>query len=154
MQISDSASKDYLYLYFSALILLASILLFGDVMRAYALIKRGQFEKASKMLSQVIFPSLLIKRNRSYYYMCSGIVQLEEKKFDEARSNLQKSLEIGRLLKRDQLLARLNLAHAFFASKNYEATQKCIEEYESLSSKDLRIKQGFEELKSALSRLS
>jgi hypothetical protein len=138
------------YLYAAALLLLLTHVLFGGVFQAFRLLQSGDPAGAEKVLNSIWSPGLLLARHRSYYYFCRGLIALQRKDLNAGKAALVKAVARPHLKPSARGLALLNLAHARFLSKEYQAARELLPRIEALNLNDLRIKDGLAELKKAL----
>lgn len=138
------------YLYAAGLVLLLSHILFGNVWMAFNLLKRGQPEKADKLLRQTWNPAWLIRPNRAYYYFTLGMLYLQHKKLEEAKAHLAQAIFLGLKKPNDQALAQLNLAHIAYVQKDPGACRQALQAARALRPTDLMIKDNLEKLEKAV----
>ena len=98
---------------------------YGTVFAAFQQLKKENFDKAEKLISKIKNPNNLSKQQKSYYHFTTGIIASEKNKYDLAKSELVKALEIGLRTKNDTSIVLLNLADIeyeraeFFSAKEY-----------------------------------
>lgn len=140
-------------LYASAVLLLLMHFLFGNVWLAFRYLQRGKPQRAQKLLDQTRFPNLLVKRNRAYYYLAKGLLQLHQPDYqarDGGAADIRKALELGLFRANDRALAHLNLAHLAFTQEAWETAAAERERALGEQPTDLMIKDKLAELGRAL----
>lgn len=141
------------YLYLAAGLLLLTYLLFGNVWSAFNLLKRGSPEEAERLLDQIRFPQILLKRNRAYYHFTRGMIHLQKKELEAGKEQL---LEAERLsLKRpiDKALLHLNLAHIYYLQKHYDRSREQLKAAKAQEADDLLVRENVSKLEKALAAL-
>ncbi|MCB9053419.1 MAG: hypothetical protein H6556_28620 [Lewinellaceae bacterium] len=138
------------YLYLAGVLLLISHIIFGNVWMAFGSLKRGQPEKAEALLRQVWNPGWLLRSNRAYYYFTLGMLYLQHKKLEPAKTHLQQAIALGLRKPNDHALALLNLAHIAFVQKDFAQTRQKLQEAQALHPTDLMIKDNLQKMEAAL----
>lgn len=82
----------------------------GTVPLALARLRKNEFKETEKLIDQILKPELLSKRNKAYFYFISGMLTRENDQFKEAKSFLERSIELGYLKEPDKAMALLALA--------------------------------------------
>jgi hypothetical protein len=138
------------YLYLAALLLLATLFLFGTVWAAFIKLRKGKIKEAEQLLNQIKKPEWLIKRNRAYYHFVKGMIDLQHKDLAPGEVHLKKALDLGLRTGNDQALAALNLAHLCFMEQRFEESRAFLHHAKSAESNDLVIKQNIDKMEKAL----
>ena len=125
---------------------------FHNVLSAYGALRKGQLEKAERLLRPIRRPAWLARRHRAYYYLTLGMIDLQHKRLPSAGRLLQQAVSLGLPQPREQALALLNLAHIEFAAKRYPAARDYLGQARAIPADDLLLRQGLKELERALER--
>lgn len=138
------------YLYLGGVMLLLTQAFMGNVWTAHSLLKRGKAADAEKVLDQVWSPSLLLRRNRAYYYFSLGLIYLQRKDMAPANEMLTEAIELGLEHPNDSALACLNLAHIHYVQMRPEQARHWMEKARSFPANDLLVKENLQKLEQAL----
>lgn len=141
------------YLYLAAAILLLTYLLFGSVWTAFGLLRKGKPDEAERVLKQIYFPELLIRRHRAYYHFCWGMIHLQRKELQPGEQDLKKALELDLDQEVDRALAELNLAHIYYLQQRFDQSRQYLQQAKSREADDLLIRNNVEKLEKALASL-
>jgi Flp pilus assembly protein TadD len=141
------------YLYVAAALLLLTYLLFGNVWSAFNLLKRGKPEEAGKLLDQIWFPRLLLRRNRAYYHFSRGMIHLQNKELEAGEKHLLQADKLGLDRPLDKALLNLNLAHIYYLQKRYDHSRTYLEAAKAEEADDLLVRQNVSKLEKALATL-
>lgn len=113
--------------------------------------KRGKVAEAEKLLDTIKRPSWLLKSHRAYYHFIKGIIDLQDKAFEDGQQHLEKSLKLGLRTPNDSALVLLNLAHIRLALKDKIGSKKYLAEAKELPFNDLMLKDKIKEMEKVLS---
>lgn len=117
-------------------LLLVSYFLLGTVQSAAEFVERQDFEGARRRLKLTLFPRLLYKTNRAFYYIINGTIALAEGKRDEAEAFFKRAEGIKLHTDDEKAMVYMQLA-TIYATKNQ--WNKGLKYYREL--KKLRITQ-------------
>jgi len=117
-------------------LLLVSYFLLGTVQSAAEFVERQDFEGARRRLRLTLFPRLLYKTNRAFYYIVHGTIALGEGQRDAAEAYFKRAEGIKLSTDDERAMVYMQLA-TLYASKNQ--WNKGLKYYREL--KKLRITQ-------------
>jgi hypothetical protein len=138
------------YLYVTALLLLATHFLFGNVWAAFSLLKKGQVHEAERMMDQIKRPDFLWKGHRAYYHFIKGFAALYNKEFPIAEQHLNTALALGLRTTNDTALVTMNLAHLCFVQGKKAEAKNYLERVKALPYNDLMLKEKVLEIEGVL----
>jgi tetratricopeptide (TPR) repeat protein len=92
----------------------------GTVWKAFQSIKKNNFAKAKKELSQISKPDLLSKSQKGYYYWALGLIKLKDNDLYAAEEHIRKALDFGVRTENDIALLNLNLAQIFYQKEQFQ----------------------------------
>ena len=129
-----------------ALVSMFAHLVFGQVFGAYKAIAQERKAKAIRQLNATFSPNLLVGMHRSYYWLTWSIIHAQNKRFEQSEHCLIKAVEIGKMRKRDQIMALVNLAQVFISRGQFKEGQAYLTQLETFQITDLRIKKMVQQL--------
>lgn len=138
------------YLYLSAIIILATHFLFGNVWAAFAMLRKGKVDEAETLLNQIKRPDLLSKQHRAYYHFTKGMIAIQYERLEEGEFQLKEALQRGLRSGNDNALTALNIAHIYFKQQKTEPCRKFLYQAKSYKPNDLLIKEKITELERVL----
>lgn len=109
---------------------------YGTVYAAFQQLKKGNFDKAEKLISKIRNPKDLSKQQKGYYYFTTGLIASEKNKLDFAKSELNKALEFGLRTKNDTSIVILNLANIEYELRELSLAKEYLDKL-----KDYELKQ-------------
>ena len=92
---------------------------YGTVWKAFQSIKKNNFTKAKKELSQITKPDLLSKSQKGYYYWALGLIELKNNDLHLAEEYIKKALDFGVRTENDFAIINLNLAQIFYQQEQF-----------------------------------
>lgn len=110
---------------------------YGTVYAAFQQLKKGNIDKAEKLISKIRNPNNLSKQQKSYYHFTTGIIASEKNEFDLSKSELIKALEIGLRTKNDTSIVLLNLANVEYERKELPSAKEYLNELKNYDLKPL-----------------
>lgn len=120
----------------AGVLFLVSYFLLGTVQSAAEFVERQDFEGARRRLKLTLFPRLLYKTNRAFYYIINGTIAMAEGKRDEAEAFFKRAEGIKLNTDDEKAMVYMQLA-TIYATKNQ--WNKGLKYYREL--KKLRITQ-------------
>lgn len=108
---------------------------YGTVFLILQHLKQKNYDKAQRALSQIIYPNLLTKDQKSYYYFAKGVIEYRDHNIDESFGHLSRALELGLRTENDTALALLKLADIELDRGNYAEAKKHLSSIASLAHK-------------------
>ena len=104
----------------SALLIIYGYFRHGTVWKAFQSIKRNNFAKANKDLSQISKPDLLSKSQKGYYYWALGLIKLKDNELNMAEEYIRNALDFGVRTENDIALLNFNLAQIFYQKEQFQ----------------------------------
>ena len=132
--------------YTGASLLVLVHLFLGDVWVAFRHIRHQRFTEAQRLLDRTLWPGLLVRRNRAYYYLSQGVLALHRQDRTLAEGHLRQALDLGLTHSNDRAIAKLNLAHLAFVRKDFVRSQEWTKAAKAEQPTDLLVKQELERL--------
>ncbi len=129
-----------------AVVSILAHLVFGQVFGAYKSIAQGRTAKAIRRLNATFSPNLLVGMHRSYYWLTWSIIHAQNKQFEQSEHCLIRAVEIGKMRRRDQIMALVNLAQVFISRGQFMEGRAYLTQLEPFEIKDLRIKELVQQL--------
>lgn len=130
------------YLSMSMMIIAAGLFVYGHyrygtVYIAFQELKKGNYEKAEKLISKIKNPDILNKGQKSYYHFTQGAIASNNEDWEKSYSEWSKAIDIGLRTENDTSIALLNLANVELERKNFEKANEFIKKTSELNLKPL-----------------
>ncbi|MEX0811233.1 MAG: hypothetical protein WD048_03385 [Chitinophagales bacterium] len=77
---------------------------------AFLFVRKGNMEKAKKVLGWVKTPEGLLNMTEAYYYYLMGMLEMQTNSLGKAEKFFKKALKTGLVVSTDQAVSKLNLA--------------------------------------------
>ena len=95
----------------------------GTIQSAAELMQKMDSAAVDKRLSMIMFPKLLYKPNRAYYYLIKGSVAMQLKNYDVAESFYTQAQEIGLPGDNEKAMVALQMANLKAAKGKWKEAQ-------------------------------
>jgi len=109
-------------------LLLVGYFLLGTVQSAAQIMQSNDFPGAEKRLGLTLFPNILYKGNRAYFYMIKGSLAMQMKRNDEAEELLLRAKEIGLPTDNEKAMVYLQLANMAAVKNNWTSAKNLFRE--------------------------
>ncbi len=113
-------------------LLLVSYFLLGTVQSAAEFVERQDFEGARRRLKLTLFPRLLYKTNRAFYYIIHGTIALAEGKRDEAEEFFKRAEGIKLHTDDEKAMVYMQLATIYATKSQWNKGLKYYRELKKL----------------------
>lgn len=110
---------------------------YGTVYAAFMQLKKGNFDKAEKLLLKVNKPKNLDSENRGYYHFSKGLIYSNKKDWDNASKELNEALNFKLRTENDTSIVILNLAEIELNKKEFVKANQFLERLKSFKLKPL-----------------
>lgn len=115
------------------LILLAGLILLTIYKNEYIILafyymRKGNAEKAEKILEKIRYPERLVKSQQAYYYFLKGLTETQLRGMNKAEKFFKMALSTGLRMKNDQAIANLNLAGIYLSKRNKKVATHYLQE--------------------------
>lgn len=92
-------------------IIVALTIVFNEALIiAFLFVRKGNMEKAKKVLGWIKQPEGLINMTEAYYYYLMGMLEMQTNSIGKAEKFFKKALSTGLVVSTDQAVSKLNLA--------------------------------------------
>lgn len=130
------------YLNMSMMLIAAGLFIYGyyrygTVYVAFQELKKGNYNKAEKLISKIKNPDILNKAQKSYYHFTQGAIASNNEDWDKSYSEWSKALNTGLRTENDISIALVNLANVELERKNFKEANEFIEKTRELKLKPL-----------------
>ena len=105
------------------LVFIGGYLFLGTVQSAAQLMEVQDFEGVENRLNMTLFPDILYKTNRAYYYLLKGTAAMQQKKLEEAEQLFLKADSIGLPSDQEKGMVQFQLASMAANKNNWTAAK-------------------------------
>jgi len=122
---------------FSAILFIYGYFKYGTVYVAFQELKKGNNDKAEKLISKIKNPKILNKGQKSYYHFIQGVMASNREDWEKSYSEFTQALNIGLRTKNDTSIVLLHLANIEFERKNFDQANAFIKKVRAFDLKPL-----------------
>lgn len=135
-------------------ILLAGYLLLGTVQSSAQLIQFMDFDGAKKRLGLTIWPKLLYKTNRAYFYLLHGNIALQQNDTSTAESYFQKAEHIGLNTPTEKAMIQFQLASIYANQNKWTAANRYFKKAKEYKVDEPQLKEQMNKFEEVLKQRS
>ena len=121
----------------------------ASIIAVASYVKRGEYDRAKKLLEETPNVKLLSKGNKGYYYWSRAYIKINENDTLDVESDFIKSLEYGLRDENDKAMANASLGEIYIHKGNNIKAIEHLDKAIELSTND-SFKKKIEKLKSSL----
>jgi tetratricopeptide (TPR) repeat protein len=122
---------------------------YGSVWLISRHVRKGEMDKAERMLGTIKNPQLLAPQQKGYYYLYKGAVEQQKGNLEGAKSSYLDALAEGAMTANNKSIANLNLASIYYRQGMLEQAKERLREAKEVPHKR-EVEYEIEELGSKL----